>query len=252
MTASGRLAPVTPVPAELAAPLAADLRLLCRLHDREVDAALIADLRSRPARDWFGLALSDAAATTGFGLLDRALADMPEPVDTQTLDALAADFADIYLTFGARVAPNESYWRTEDHLERQDPMFAVRAWYAHYGLAAQDWRKRADDHLIHEMEFVAALLEQNAPHAHRDAARFLDRHLLAWAPAFFAGVAAHAMTQFYAGLALVTLGHLQATRDLLELMTGEPRTVVSMVPDAKCGGPAQQVTSFMPGTGPGW
>lgn len=232
--------------------LVADLRLLCRLHDREVDAGLLDELRRIPVKDWFSLAFSTPEATTGLDLVGQALTTLPDPADHSVLDLLAADYADIYLTFGARVAPNESYWMTEDHLERQEPMFTVRDWYSHYGLAVNDWRRRADDHLVHELEFVASLLAMPEPHARLDAARFMDRHLLAWAPAFFAGTAARAGTPFYAGLALVSLSHLQATRDLLQAITGETRCEPPPLPGDGVSKDAEEAGSYHPGAGPGW
>ena len=232
--------------------LAADLRLLCRLHDREIDAALLGELCRVPVRDWFAIALAGPEAETGIDVMARALAGLSSDPGAAELDELAADYADIYLTFGARAAPNESYWLTEDHIERQEPMFSVREWYAHYGLGANDWRKRADDHLVHEIEFVARLLELAEPHAQVDAARFLDLHLLAWLPAFCGGVAARAATPFYAGLALVTLAHLQATRDLLETITGETRAAPPALPGEGHEPSEGPGAGYHPGAGPGW
>ena len=40
------------------------------------------------------------------------------------VDELWVDYADIYLTFGKRIAPNESYWLTDDHIERQAPAWS--------------------------------------------------------------------------------------------------------------------------------
>ncbi len=90
------------------------------------------------------------------------------------LDDLAADFAAIYLTHGYRVSPNESVWRDEEGLERQGPMFSVRAWYKHHNLQTPDWRIRADDHLVNELQFLAMLSQRAADFDQlREAARFL-------------------------------------------------------------------------------
>lgn len=229
-----------------------DLDLLCRLHDREPDGPLLSALAERPARDWFGLSLAGSDAIAAYGLLDGFLARVAAGAEPNPLDALAADFAELYLTFGKRLSPSESYWLTEDHLERQEPMFSVRKWYAHYGVAAGDWRNRADDHLVHQLEFVALLLRDGGPDCLRDAGRFLDCHLLAWSPSFLGGVARRADTAFYAGLALATEAHLQAIRELLEAATGEARMPPPPLPGL---GPVQRPEGsapFMPGAGPGW
>lgn len=224
---------------------AADLDLICRLFDREIDADLLATLAAGTSRDWFLLQTAGADAKAGFDLIDGYLAANPDG------DALAADFADCHLTFAKRIAPNESFWLTEDHLERQEPMFSVRSWYAHYGLKAQNWRQRADDHLVCQLEFVAALLKDGRPHAVADAGRFLDRHLLRWSADFLGGVARRAETPFYAGLALVTAAQIEAVRALIELVTGEARTTAIDAAPEQPPGPAENC-AYNPAAGPGW
>jgi TorA maturation chaperone TorD len=229
---------------------AADLRLLCRLHDREPDADLLHSLASRPSRDWFAIQADGEDAETGHGLLDAFLAE--DDIDG-SIDPLAADFADLYLTFAKRVAPNESYWLTEDHLERQEPMFSVRSWFRHYGLAARDWRKRADDHLVPQLEFIATLIELGKPDSVRDAGRFLDQHLLLWSKDWFGGVATRAETAFFAGLALISQSRLEGLRTLLELVTGEPRKVASATTQDVSAPVADEPNcAYVPGTAPGW
>lgn len=237
----------------LAAAMADDLGLLCRLHDREPDAPLLTELQSRPARDWFALDLAGDDAETALACIDRALAAMPHPVDAATLDALAVDYAEIYLTFARRVAPDESFWLTEDHLARQEPMFSVRVWYVRHGLAAPNWRRRADDHLVHQLEFVAHLLRHDSAGSRRDAGRFLDQHLMRWSRQFLRGAADAARTGFYQGLELLTDAYLETTRALIESLTGEPRARPAA--DAKAvARPGSEVTpaAYVPGNGPGW
>lgn len=240
-----------PVRPAAPADVADDLVLLARLHDVEPEAEVLELLRQRPLAECFALPLSSAAAAAGLQMMDGFLADMPAPADASTCDDLAADFAAIYLSCARRVSPTESYWLTEDHLERQEPMFAVRRWYAHHGLMARDWRRRADDHLVLELEFVAALMRDGSLVALRDAARFMDRHLRAWAPEFFDAVAVRADTAFYAGLARLTGAYLEAARDLLQALTGEvraaPPTMMRASDDRTATPPA-----FVPGRAPGW
>jgi TorA maturation chaperone TorD len=225
---------------------AEDAALLARLHDRELEEQDVAALAAAPARDWLWLNLHGADAGEGRRLIDEWLAAAQ---GAPALDGLAADYADIYLTFGKRVSPTESYWLTEDHLERQAPMFEVRHWLDHYGLTAADWRKRADDHLVTELLFLARLLEEASPDTLGDAAHFLDTHLLRWSAAFCAGVAAHAETGFYAGLALLTEAWLQALRDELQRTMGLPRAQPAAAEGLR---QAPAETPFVPGAAPGW
>lgn len=207
--------------------LAEDVRLIAALHETEVDAARIASLRSVAFP--LGLALrwrKEASAKAHAFMADvlRAVPDDPSP---EVLEELAVDFASIYLNYGLRAAPTESVWLDADHLERQGPMFAVRALYARRSLRVADWQKRADDHLVTELLFVAHLLGECADEAAlREAALFLDRHLLRWIPLFADRVAGNCATPFYAGLALVTAAYLDELRDVLAEILGEARPLV--------------------------
>ena len=200
--------------------LADDLRLLGLLHGQELTPALIGALRAEAARDWFALAPAGADHEEGLSLIERGLAALPTPPDAPALDELAAEYAAIYLTHAYRAAPTESVWRDPDGLERQAPMFAVRAFYGRRDLAVADWRKRSDDHIVNELDFLATLLRDASPEALAEAATFLRDHLLVWVPAFTGRVARRCAHPFYAGLALVTTSHLQALASLLGEVTG--------------------------------
>jgi TorA maturation chaperone TorD len=152
------------------------------------------------------------------------LADCPKEPDEAFLDELAVDYADIYLTYRLRAAPTESVWRDEENLERQRPMFEVRAAYRLRRLKVQDWHKRPDDHLVTQLHYIAHLIgECRDERALREAARFLDGHLLKWIDSFAARVAQRCRTPFYAALSLLTAGYLNELRDLLADLVGIPR-----------------------------
>jgi hypothetical protein len=70
-------------------------------------------------------------------------------------DDLAADLRrDLpHRAYGA--SPSESYWLDDDHLACQAPMFELRERYAGRGLGVPDWRKRPDDHLVFQLQFLA-------------------------------------------------------------------------------------------------
>ncbi|HRC55339.1 MAG TPA: molecular chaperone TorD family protein, partial [Kofleriaceae bacterium] len=200
--------------------LAEDARMLTALHDRELDAAR-----------WDALAQVEFPRNLTFPVepelaeaFSYARATWPAMV-ADPLTALAADYAGIYLTHACRVSPCESPWIDEDGLVMQEPMFEVRAWYARFGLEVEDWRMRTDDHLAHELDFVAALLEHGELAA---AAGFLDEHLLVWVPEFARAVAHRADTPFYAALAHLTTAWLAGVRPLDEDVRAYLRAVAAV------------------------
>lgn len=181
---------------------AEDLQALAWLHVKE---RCTDELHTLAASGFpVGLSLLDAGHPTVRALV-TALAQLAEG-DTALRrhcdDDLAADYAAIYLTNALRASPYESVWRDEDQLMMQEPTFAVRAFYRRHGIAVPDWRCMPDDHIAHELDFVAHLLERGET---REAARFLRHHLLTWLPGFAAAVDRRAQTRFYAALAGLTL-----------------------------------------------
>ena len=199
-----------------------DLCALATLHDREIDAATLVELKRRDFPVNFGLRLRSEEGRRAAELMYEAVAGLPEILEASVLDELAGDFADIYLTFVLRAAPTESPWLDPDHLERQEPMFAVRAYYRRHGLKVLDWSKRPDDHLVTQLLFLAHLFMSPDMAAFREAACFLDENLRRWIGRFAARVAQRCATPFYAGLALVTAAYIEELRDLLSSLLGEP------------------------------
>ena len=233
---------------------AQDLTDLAALHDREVDAAALDRLRAAVEPGLLRLRLVNEDGRAALFLFGEALAGLPGVIDDALADALAADYADIYLTYGLRASPNESVWLDEDNLAMQAPMFEVRALYQRHGLQVPNWRQRADDHLVHELQFLAHLLDPETGDTLGEAAAFLDEHLLLWLPDFAARVAQRCATPFYAGLAAVTTAYLDELRELLERILGEPRTPREAIEErrrrARESDPAP--AAFVPGSAPTW
>jgi len=233
---------------------AQDLTDLAALHDREVDAAALDRMRAAVESGLLRLRLVNEDSRAALLLLGEALAGLPGVIDDALADALAADYADIYLTYGLRASPNESVWLDEDNLAMQAPMFEVRALYQRHGLQVPNWRQRADDHLVHELQFLAHLLDPDTGDTLGEAAAFLDEHLLLWVPDFSARVAQRCATPFYAGLAAVTAVYLDELRELLERILGEPRTPREEIEErrrrARESDPAP--AAFVPGSAPTW
>lgn len=234
------------------AELADGLEIAIRFHDREVDLPLLAAVQEHGMTTCYDTILQSMegrAAARDWRAALLALGVTPDPA---VLDDLAADFADIYLTHGYRVAPNGSVWLTEDKLERQLPMFEVRDWYAHYDISVPNWRLRADDHLVHELQFTLFLLRLGGDVAATDAGRFLDLHVLPWLPEFCRRAHDRVNQLFYAALMAVTLSVLEEIRTVLERITGQYRAVRQIADLDTQRRPEPEVQPYVPGLAESW
>ncbi|HRK23698.1 MAG TPA: molecular chaperone TorD family protein [Beijerinckiaceae bacterium] len=236
--------------------MAEDLLLLAALHDREVSAPLLGELRRGPLAERLFLGPGDAAGESAFAVFDAALASDECDGTSQHMDELAADFAAIYLNNSYSLSPLESTWVDPEGLIMQEAMFEIRRWYHHYGVAAGDWRKRPDDHLVHQLEFIAHLLTHPVEHAPKDAAAFIDHHILRWIEPFSMRVAQRCEKQFYAGLALVTAAVLHRLRDVLVDVADMPLIELEPIEEEKRRRreEAQKQASerYLPGAAPSW
>ncbi|MCP5151776.1 MAG: molecular chaperone TorD family protein [Ectothiorhodospiraceae bacterium] len=226
----------------------ADLDELAALHAGELDGAAVLALRRVGFPDSLGVRLVSERGRSILASMAAVVAELDDGADS--LDRHAADFAAIYLTHGYGAAPSESVWLDDEGLAMQGPMFEVRRAYARQGLKAPDWRLRPDDHLVHQLEFVAVLVGRGDHEALETAAAFLDAHLLRWLPAFAARVAARSETSFYAGLAALTAVYLEELREVLAQVLERPRPVVEPLP--RRGAPSAEEAPYLPGLGPGW
>jgi TorA maturation chaperone TorD len=236
-----------------------DLRLLAALHDRELDAERLMALWQDGYEDFLGLRLVGEPARRALGLLREGLTDIPAGLDAESLDRLAADYANIYLTHGLRASPYESVWFDEEGLVMQAAMFDLRAWYGRHGLAVADWRERSDDHLVHQLQFLAHLLAPDEGEGAdlSEVARFLDEHLLLWIDRFAERVARRCETRFYAGLALLTAAWLDELREILADLAQVPRLTAEEIevrqrPRAVMAVAVPPPSAFVPGSGPVW
>jgi len=186
---------------------AEDMRALAWLHEIERAPAGLVELHRSGFPQTLSLLPPAHDAVTQMAATLAVMADTTQEAAARCTDDLAADYAGIYLTHAMRASPYESVWRDEDQLMMQAPTFAVREFYTRHGVVVQNWRHQPDDHLSHELRFVALLLERGE---RREAARFLRTHLLVWLPLFAEKVELRAETRFYADLATLTLACVQS------------------------------------------
>ncbi len=231
-----------------------DLGSLAVLHDREPDEETIRTLHEIGFPSSLGLNLRSGHGHNAAELMRSALAELAENLSDDEIDALAVDYANIYLSYVYRASPYESVWRDDDGLERQRPMFEVRDWYRKHDLRAGDWARRADDHLVLQLEFLGFLLEQSKEPLLCEAADFMDQHLLLWIESFAARVASRCETPFFAGLAMVTSAYVQELRDILADITDRPRPAIETRSEGikSTDSEEQLPPSYAPEAGPGW
>jgi putative dimethyl sulfoxide reductase chaperone len=241
--------------------LAVDIRWLARLHGNELDAPMCRHLLSETFPENLVLLLDGESVRAAVELTRGALRELGEEPSPEALEALAADYAGIYLNYSFRASPSESVWIDEDQLAMQGPMFEVREWMGRHGLAVANWRVCPEDHLVHELEFLAYLLESGAgAEDFSEASDFMDRHLLRWAGAFCRRVAARCETSFYAGLNALTGHYLEELRDLLAEVTGRDRPsqeeieagIEAEARSSKQALPAEAPLRYIPGATASW
>lgn len=235
---------------------AVDLLSLAVLQDKELDQGLVQALRQDCREDFLGLVLVSEAGQVAMGLFRQGLIDLPEELTDQTLDILAAEYADIYLNNSLQAFPCESVWLDHEGLTMQEPMFQVREWYGRFGLQVEDWRKRTDDHLVNQLRFAAHMTATDAGNAAlSDVARFLDEHLLRWIHEFAERVSNRCQTHLYAGLVQLTAAYLSELRELLAAATGEPipsREEIDERMRPKDSVAVDLPGPYVPGTAPSW
>lgn len=217
--------------------LAADADMLRFLHSSELDASLLKNLREVDFPANLALLPGDAVSREAWCALSAALDEIPAQPDATVLDELAAEFAAIYLTGAYRLSPCESFWLDQDHLLYQGPMFALRQRYAEAGVRVADWRKCPDDHMTHQLGFIAKLLsEARGEGDWEQLACFLDQHLLRWIHDFARAVHERSATSFYAALAVLTAtwcASLRACIDVPPMAHAQPAEARSDAKDVQ-------------------
>lgn len=242
--------------ADTAIALAEDAATLAVLHDRELTLPVAQELAAIGFPSNLALLPTGTEHSEAFALMRTAVSGLLHPEGL--IDDLAADFAAIYLTGAYGASPCESVWLSDEHLICQDAMFELRDLYTACGFAVPDWRKRPDDHLVFQLQFLARRLAAARDDADlRALAAFLDEHLLRWLPDFAARVAARCEQQFYAALAILTNSWCQQLRDALAKHLDEERPtdeeIAERLQPRSHTRPVAVPVSFVPGgAAPSW
>jgi TorA maturation chaperone TorD len=233
-----------------------DLKTFAVLLDKELDAKTIHELQTINFPNNLGFKLQAEKSSYACELMQKAMTTIPKQLDEEFLNGLAADFAAIFLNSGIGVSPYESVWISDEHITHQDSMFEMRDWYQKYELAAQNWRVRADDHLVLQLEFIAHLMQLvDNPQSLPDTAVFMDEHILRWMPNFAGVVVERCGTPFYAGLVMLTAQYLDELRDVVASILEQPRPTIEEIEERlkpKRAAPEEIPLKFMPGVEPSW
>ncbi|WP_042443060.1 TorD/DmsD family molecular chaperone [Azospirillum sp. B510] len=214
----------TPAPGSTEPDLAGTIqgvRLLAEFHSAEPTPALLERLRRTPAGRG-PLALDRDDALQAAALVDEVVSDLPERITRRCLAPFVADFSAIHRTGALRACPTEGPWLEEK--ARADASASLLRWRS--GLEAEldapPLHLLPNDHIAVELMLLAALLDRGR---NSDAVRFLDRHLLRWAPDFCSSVATRCREPFFAGIAILTNALIDNLRDQLGAACGLPRPV---------------------------
>ncbi len=234
--------------------VAEDLNLMATLHDREPDSVLLKELHKIDFPFCLTIIPDSGPGSDAVFKLQKTLAELSGEIDESILDILAADYASIYLTHNISASPEESVWLDEDSLVCQQSMFDVRNWYKSHGLEIQNWRKRPDDHIVYELQFIAQLLDKDESlETLEQVAIFMDVHLLRWLGNFGERVLLRCDTQYFASIAALTAAYCEELRDILAQILEQARPTREEIEERMK--PRQPQTEempvkFMPGMGP--
>jgi len=172
------------------------------------------------------------AIRVGIGEVLAAM-DPAGGLDDAVLEQLRRDYTRLFVGPHRLLAPPwESAYRTEERLIFQEHTLEVRQAYLEYRLRPAGDTREADDHIGLELDFMARLCDRALEHRRRgesrllrevlaDQRRFLEQHLLVWAPDFARDVIATAETEYFRGAGRVLAGFMELeprlVGELLEL-----------------------------------
>ena len=181
--------------------------------------------------DEFPLAIDRPAVADGLAALQRWARDFAAGRPAADYEAVRSDHMHLFLGPGTVLAaPWESAQSDDEHLLFQTETLQVRSWYRRYGLQVIRLHQEPDDHVGLELAFLSHLAQAaQAAQAAGDAAQltemldaqrlFLKTHAQRWIPGWSALVIKHARTDYYRGLAYLTVGVLAELEAALQPLT---------------------------------
>lgn len=185
-------------------------RLLSRLFCREVDEALLDELKAMP------FPAAEGELGEGYALLKDYLDNCGE----NAIEELAVDYATVFLAAGSAdgsaAIPCESVYTSPKRLYMQQAWEDVRELYAAHGLGRDDAQPDLhEDHLSLELEFMAWLIENGCVREQKD---FLNGHLLNWVPAFAGDIEKYARADFYKAAGRIAAAFLALEGEYLKAL----------------------------------
>lgn len=137
--------------------------------------------------------------------------DLQSGPPSEVFKKLRYEYADLFLNAGANPAfPYESCYTSREPLTMQAPVAQMRAIYREAGLHKSEDFKDLEDHIAVELEFMRFQAEKAAYDEGSQEVQFnfLRSHLMGWTVEFCAVLASAARTDFYRGLAELTMSFL--------------------------------------------
>ncbi len=143
--------------------------------------------------------------------LGRIRSTLESSGPAEVFNELRYEYANLFLNAGNNPAfPYESCYDKREPLVMQEPVVRMRAVLNKEGLHKNQEFKDLDDHIAAELELMRHFAEQAA---YKDAKQedefdFLRNHLMGWVVEFSAVLTSAAQTEFYRGLAEITMSFL--------------------------------------------
>lgn len=186
-------------------------QFLSTLYRDEIPQLLIEKMASGPFSEKME-ELQKACAIQDFcSGLAKMMAGVKDGSPNEVFSSLRYEYADLFLNAGANPAfPYESCYVTREPLVMQEPVVKVREALFKAGIRKNEEYWDLDDHIAVELEFMRYMAEKAAYDVSNMETQFefLRNHLMGWTVEFCAVLTSAAKTDFYRGLAELTMSFL--------------------------------------------
>lgn len=202
-------------------------------------------LYQEPDKEWLdGLIADDVFSEIPFGSgqtkVEKGLKTLQQwtkknikGITDKEFELIKRDHLYLFTGVGKPLAPVwESIYLSDSHSLFQKETLQVRQWFARFGLQVEKLNREPDDHIGLELSFMSHLAaralqalesgnEQDFEPALQAQRDFMTQHPLRWAPTWSKLVNQNATSDFYHGIAYLTLGGLIKTTELLSIQMPE-------------------------------